>query len=235
MVIFLIHSRGKSPYPALWVDPQRRVHCCRWQHQALDPELLALENRWGGWGPLPSCWNSCHPSPRRHWWRGISCTQLTRGQTSLKICRQWSLFIAVGGPETVNNKTSRADDSIHAHKCYQLTVLLWYFVFVHMSVWCTVTYYDPTKPYETAANTFILTFVLAVCHTSTMLSYSCNSMLLSWYCLRKCMNSVTSKSWNLQNWMNPDVMATENTLKWTCEYKFHYLGTGGKDIVCVMI
>lgn len=96
-------NKSACSYLALWAGPQR-MYCCRQQLQALGPGSLLepsdAESHWAGWGPLPSCWNSCHPSPRLHWWRGIAYTRLTRGQTFLKTCQLWSLFIAVGGTET---------------------------------------------------------------------------------------------------------------------------------------
>lgn len=91
-----------------WAGPQRRVYCCTQQLQEWGPGSLlepwALESHWVQWGPLPSCWNNCRPSPRLYWWRRIGYIRLTRGQTFLKICQLWSLFIAALGTETHTHK-----------------------------------------------------------------------------------------------------------------------------------
>lgn len=100
------NTADKSPrsYLAPWAGPQKRVYCCRPQLRASGPGSLlepsASESHWALWDPPPSCWNSCRPSPRLRWWREIAYTLLTRGQTFLKICQLWSLFIAARGAET---------------------------------------------------------------------------------------------------------------------------------------
>ena len=86
-------------YLAPWAGPQMREYCCRRQLQVSGPgsclEPSAEESHSAWWDPPPSCWNSCRPSPRLHWRSEIGYIRLTRGQTFLKICQLWSLFITV--------------------------------------------------------------------------------------------------------------------------------------------